>query len=94
MCDALLLDSRTHDRLGGTGETHDWDVSREIVEAMHPLPVYLAGGLRPENVAEAIRRVHPAGIDVNSGVEDGRGAKDVGRLRAFIAGARAARAVC
>ena len=73
VADALVLDSRTADRLGGTGRTHDWSVSARIVAAVAPLPVYLAGGLRPENVAEAIARVHPAGVDVNSGVEDAGG---------------------
>lgn len=88
--DALLLDSRTADRLGGTGLVHDWSVSRRIVEAVAPRPVYLAGGLRPENVAAAIAAVGPAGVDVNSGVEDALGAKDPARMRAFAAAARAA----
>lgn len=88
--DALLLDSRTADRLGGTGRTHDWSISRAIVEAVAPTPVYLAGGLRPENLASAIAAVGPAGVDVNSGVEDGTGAKDPARLRAFVTTARSA----
>ena len=54
--DALVLDSRTADRLGGTGRTHDWSISARIVDTVAPLPVYLAGGLRPENVAEAVAR--------------------------------------
>ena len=87
--DALVLDSRTADRLGGTGLTHDWSVSARIVEAVTPLPVYLAGGLRPENVGEAVARVRPAGVDVNSGVEDARGRKDAQKMREFVARARA-----
>ncbi len=87
--DALVLDSRTADRLGGTGRTHDWSVSARIVAAVAPLPVYLAGGLRPENVAEAIARVRPTGADVNSGVEDKIGRKDPARMRAFVASAMA-----
>jgi len=87
--DALVLDTRTADRLGGTGQTHDWSVSARIVAAVAPLPVYLAGGLRPENVAEAVARVRPAGVDVNSGVEDSNGQKDAERMRAFVARARA-----
>ncbi len=87
--DALVLDSRTADRLGGTGRTHDWPVSARIVAAVAPLPVYLAGGLRPENVAEAVARVRPAGVDVNSGVEDASGRKDTKKMRAFVARARA-----
>jgi phosphoribosylanthranilate isomerase len=83
--DALVLDSRTADRLGGTGMTHDWSISARIVAAVAPLPVYLAGGLRPENVAEAVARVRPAGVDVNSGVEDANGRKDAKRMRAFVA---------
>jgi phosphoribosylanthranilate isomerase len=90
LADALLLDSRTADRLGGTGQTHDWAISRRIVEAVAPLPTVLAGGLRPENVAAAIAQVRPAGVDVNSGVEDAAGRKDPLRVRAFVAGARAA----
>jgi phosphoribosylanthranilate isomerase len=87
--DALVLDTRTADRLGGTGRTHDWLISAQIVAAVAPLPVYLAGGLRPENVVEAIGRVRPAGVDVNSGVEDASGWKDVAKMRAFVACARA-----
>ncbi|MDI3305748.1 MAG: phosphoribosylanthranilate isomerase [Acetobacteraceae bacterium] len=88
--DALLLDSRTADRLGGTGRVHDWSVSRAIVQAVSPLPVYLAGGLRPGNVEEAIRTVRPAGVDANSGVEDASGAKDPLKLREFLRRAAAA----
>lgn len=88
--DALVLDSRTADRLGGTGRTHDWSVSARIVAAVARLPVYLAGGLTPENVAEAVARVRPAGVDANSGVEDADGRKDERRMRAFVDRARAA----
>jgi phosphoribosylanthranilate isomerase len=80
----LLLDSRTEDRLGGTGAVHDWSVSARVVAVLPGLPVHLAGGLTPDNVAEAIRRVRPAGVDVNSGVEDSRGRKDRGRMRRFV----------
>jgi phosphoribosylanthranilate isomerase len=69
--DALLLDSGNQSlkikELGGTGRTHDWSISRRIVEAVS-LPVYLAGGLNAENVAEAIQAVRPFGVDVCSGV--------------------------
>src|SRR3712207_9374460 len=81
--DALVLDTRTADRLGGTGKTHDWSISARIVDAVAPHPVYLAGGLRPENVAEAVARVRPAGVDVNSGVEDAEGSKDERRMSEF-----------
>lgn len=86
---ALLLDSRTTDRLGGTGRTHDWSISAEIT-AQSGLPVVLAGGLKPENVAEAVRAVRPWGVDVNSGVENKDGSKSPERVRAFLDGARAA----
>jgi phosphoribosylanthranilate isomerase len=85
--DALLLDSGNQSlavkELGGTGRTHDWRVSRRIVEAS-PVPVFLAGGLRPENVAEAVEAVRPFGLDVCSGVRtDGR--LDAEKLRRFFA---------
>ncbi len=69
VCDALLLDSRTKDRLGGTGITHDWNISQEIV-AKSKVPVILAGGLTDNNVYEAVKKVKPFGVDVNSGVEN------------------------
>ena len=90
LADALLLDSRDADRLGGTGQTHDWTISRRIVDAVAPVPVILAGGLTPDNVATAIATVRPAGVDVNSGVEDSTGAKDPARMRAFIGASQAA----
>ncbi|MFM7464903.1 MAG: phosphoribosylanthranilate isomerase [Cyanobium sp.] len=81
--DALLLDSRTADRIGGTGQTHDWGISRRIVEACAK-PVILAGGLTPANLASALAAVRPAGVDVNSGVETATGDKDPDRVRAFV----------
>jgi phosphoribosylanthranilate isomerase len=85
--DALLLDSGNQSlavkELGGTGRTHDWRVSRRIVEAS-PVPVLLAGGLRPENVAEAVSTVRPFGLDVCSGVRT-EGRLDVEKLRRFFA---------
>ena len=85
--DALLLDSGKPDlavkELGGTGRTHDWRVSRRVVEAS-PVPVFLAGGLKPENVAEAVSTVRPFGLDVCSGVRtDGR--LDAEKLKRFFA---------
>lgn len=68
VCDALLLDSKTEDRLGGTGIIHDWNISAKAVEASK-IPVILAGGLNEDNVYEAILKVKPHGVDVNSGVE-------------------------
>ncbi|MGF6603288.1 phosphoribosylanthranilate isomerase [Paraburkholderia sp. GAS448] len=80
--DALILDSRTKDRLGGTGLTHDWNVSRRIVESVG-VPVILAGGLNPENVESAIKLVKPAGIDANSGLEHLDGSKSSKKIRQF-----------
>ena len=88
-CDAVLLDSRTQDRLGGTGLTHDWSVSAAIVKALSEVgcPVILAGGLKPSNVAEAISVVGPYAVDVNSGVELPNGDKDPAACASFVAAA-------
>ncbi len=80
--DSLILDSRTADRLGGTGLTHDWSISAEIVEAVD-IPVILAGGLKPENLDEAILTVKPYAVDVHSGVKAG-GVRDFGRVSEFV----------
>ena len=61
--DALILDTRTDEKIGGTGIPHDWNISAEIV-AGSAIPVILAGGLTPENVREAIFQARPAGVDV------------------------------
>ncbi len=88
--DAILLDSgRPSAReLGGTGRVHDWAISREVVRRA-PKPVFLAGGLRPGNVADAIRAVRPFGVDLCSGVRTG-GALDPEKLAAFMEAVRAA----
>jgi phosphoribosylanthranilate isomerase len=88
--DAVLLDSgRPHmsvKELGGTGRRHDWTISRQIREALN-IPVFLAGGLRPENVREAIAAVGPFGLDVCTGVRtDGR--LDPPKLAAFMRAAK------
>lgn len=86
--DAILLDSgkpsATTRTLGGTGDVHDWSVSRRIVEAS-PIPVFLAGGLNPDNVADAVAAVRPFAVDICSGLRDkARGYALVPeRLRAF-----------
>jgi phosphoribosylanthranilate isomerase len=89
-CDAVLLDSRTSDRLGGTGRPHDWSISAAIVDALawFDRPVVLAGGLTPATVAAAIRQVRPYAVDVNSGVETAGGDKDPAACAAFVAAAR------
>jgi phosphoribosylanthranilate isomerase len=92
IADFLLLDSyRPLDRqIGALGTTHDWSISRRIVELVR-VPVILAGGLGPENVAEAIRRVRPAGVDSKTKTDRaGSHAKDLDRVRRFHQAARAA----
>ncbi|MFZ4584753.1 MAG: phosphoribosylanthranilate isomerase [Acidimicrobiia bacterium] len=84
--DAVLLDSRTTERLGGTGQTHDWNISARVVQRSS-IPVVLAGGLSPKNVETAVRAVRPDAIDVNSGVENDAGDKDFDRVRDLVSGA-------
>ena len=84
--DAILLDSGNPllatKELGGTGRTHNWSVSRRICEDVH-IPIYLAGGLKPENVHEAVEQVHPYALDVCSGVRT-NGYLDTQKLAAFF----------
>jgi phosphoribosylanthranilate isomerase len=86
--DAILLDTRDRatDRVGGTGMVHDWSISARIAAGSRA-PIILAGGLTPDNVAQAVRAVKPWGVDVNSGVETADGRKDGGRIRRFVAAA-------
>jgi len=92
--DALLVDSVDAEGGGGTGDTHDWERTREAIADVES-PVLLAGGLTPENVAEAVATVDPFGVDVASGVEridlpDGAdGRKDADAVRQFVANATA-----
>ncbi len=76
----LLLDAYVPGRAGGTGATFDWDLWPETCE----VPLLLAGGLTPANVGAAVRRLHPYGVDVASGVESSPGVKDADRLEAFV----------
>ncbi|HEX4822819.1 MAG TPA: phosphoribosylanthranilate isomerase [Candidatus Polarisedimenticolaceae bacterium] len=86
VADAILLDTKARGRIGGTGKTHDWSISARIALSMVK-PVILAGGLNPDNVAEAIARVRPFGVDANSGTRATPGAKDHAKIRAFVANA-------
>ena len=86
--DAILLDSFSKGQYGGTGKTHDWTLSKQIKEAVAPVPVILAGGLKPENVKEAILAVDPYAVDVASGVEASPGVKDHMKVRAFVENAK------
>ena len=85
--DAVLLDSGNPllavKELGGTGRTHNWALSRQIRDALYPQPVWLAGGLRPHNVAQAIAAVQPYGLDLCTGVRSA-GALDAALLAAFM----------
>lgn len=93
VCDYFLLDTNDPDRvdLGATGETHDWNISAELVRRVH-LPVILAGGLSPDNVTEAVRTVWPWGVDSfsHTNCEGRRDRKDPDRVRRFIQNARSA----
>jgi phosphoribosylanthranilate isomerase len=83
---AVLLDAHDPVQRGGTGRMIDWRAAAQVARER---PVILAGGLRPENVGEAIRLAAPAGVDVSSGVEMTPGVKDHRKLAAFVAAVRA-----
>ena len=86
--DAYLLDAYSPEARGGTGEKFNWDLAIEAQK--FGKPVFLAGGLTPENVADAVRKVRPFAVDVASGVESSPGQKDAAKVRAFIQAVRAA----
>jgi len=81
---ALLLDAYVEGLHGGSGAAFDWS----LIPRGLPLPVILSGGLTPENVTEAVRRVRPSAVDVSSGVESAKGIKDAQKIAAFIKGVR------
>jgi phosphoribosylanthranilate isomerase len=86
---AVLVDAHVAGRHGGTGRTVPWD----LLASFRPgVPLILAGGLTPDNVAEAVRRVRPDAVDVASGVEHGPGRKDAEKMRRFLGNAREAAA--
>jgi phosphoribosylanthranilate isomerase len=85
----VLIDAKVGEALGGTGITFNWDAARAtLAEAGAALKLIVAGGLRPENVGDAIRRLNPWGVDVASGVEQSPGRKSPEKLAAFIRAAR------
>ena len=85
----LLIDAYRPGEYGGTGHRADWEIARELARFRS---ILLAGGLTPDNVAEAVRVVHPWGVDVSSGVEKAPGVKDHDALRTFIRNAKTAHA--
>ncbi len=82
---ALLVDAAVKGSYGGTGVTTDWSAASELASKY---PLLLAGGLNPENVAEAVRQVNPWGVDVASGVESEPGVKDAAKISAFVKAVR------
>ena len=87
-CDIILLDSHKEGTQGGTGLPMDLEYSKIFIKRTSPRPVILAGGMRPDTVAEVIRVAKPFGVDVSSGVESSPGVKDPEKIRAFIAAAK------
>jgi phosphoribosylanthranilate isomerase len=81
----FVVDAFSSEAYGGTGQTVDWTLAREVAKSA---PILLAGGLTPSNVQEAIRQVQPYGVDVSSGVEDRPGKKDHEKVRAFTQAVR------
>jgi len=86
--DAVLLDSLAEEQYGGTGSVHNWKLSRLIQRVIHPVPLILAGGLNPENVADAVRIVQPYAVDVSSGVEQQPGIKNNQKMINFVKNAK------
>jgi len=84
--DAFLLDAYSRSGRGGTGEKFNWNLAVEARK--FGKPIFLAGGLTPENVAEAVRQVQPFAVDVSSGVELAPGRKDETKVRAFVTAAK------
>ena len=84
----FLLDAYTKDALGGTGVTFNWDLAVQAQKFRRP--IFLGGGLTPDNVAEAVQKVEPFAVDVSSGVESEPGKKDTLKMRAFVEAAKSA----
>ena len=82
LVDTILLDAYHPQLLGGTGKTLDW---QDLTNFQPPLPWLLAGGLTPDNILEALKRVHPQGIDLSSGVERSPGDKDLAKVKKLFA---------
>lgn len=81
--DYILLDSKLGHHLGGTGKTHDWNISRKIV-SKSKVPVFLAGGLNKYNVKKVIKIVNPYAVDVESSLRNKKGYRDLNKVKEFI----------
>lgn len=88
--EGVLLDAHAPGVYGGTGKTIDWDAAADFVQAHPKTPVILAGGITPENAAEAVRTVRPAAIDIASGAESAPGIKDFAKVERLLAATREA----
>ena len=88
LTDAWLLDAHVENKLGGTGEKFNWGLAIEAQKLGRP--IFLAGGLTPENVADAVRKVKPFAVDVSSGVESSPGKKDHAKITNFVRAVRQA----
>jgi len=84
----FLLDAYSKDALGGTGETFNWDLAVQAQKFRRP--IFLGGGLTPDNVVEAVQKVEPFAVDVSSGVESEPGKKDAVKMQAFVESAKGA----
>jgi phosphoribosylanthranilate isomerase len=85
---AFLLDAHSRNGLGGTGEKFNWELAVEAQK--FGKPIFLAGGLTPENIGDAVKKVRPFAVDVSSGVESAPGKKDAAKVKAFIQAVRKA----
>ncbi len=86
--DAILLDTYANGKNGGTGTIHNWEISKQVRQAISPKPLILAGGLNPQNVGRAIQMVQPYAVDVSTGVESSPGIKDPKKVSEFIESVR------
>jgi phosphoribosylanthranilate isomerase len=81
---ALLIDTPAGKDYGGTGKTFDWSIAREFIASHPEFPILLAGGLNPENAAEALASVQPAALDIASGAEISPGVKDFSKINSLL----------
>jgi phosphoribosylanthranilate isomerase len=86
--DAIIADSPSNTGMGGTGRTHNWELTSQIRDIIYPRPLILAGGLTAMNVRSAIRKVRPYGVDVSGGVEKTKGVKDHMKMMEFVMNAK------